>query len=83
MNRLEKIESALQKAFPDCEYQLTDNSRLHKGHIGAQNGKGHFELTITASALTGKKRLEQHRLIFQALDELMKTEIHALEIHVN
>jgi BolA protein len=80
MTRIKKIETTLQNAFTNCECKIIDNSHLHAGHAGAQDGKGHFMLMIKADELHGKPRIVQHRLVYQALAELMQTDIHALEI---
>jgi acid stress-induced BolA-like protein IbaG/YrbA len=41
----------------------------------------HFEAVIVSSKFTGKNKVQQHQLVYQALGELMRTEIHALSIH--
>jgi len=81
-NRLEKIKIALHKVWPAAELELIDNSHLHVGHLGATSGKGHFKLVIHEKKLAQETRLNQHRAIYRALDSLMETDIHALEIEV-
>lgn len=81
-NRIEQIKIALQKVWPAADLELFDNSHLHAGHIGAASGKGHFKLVIYDKMLAQETRLSQHRAIYRALDSLMETDIHALEIEV-
>ena len=45
-----------------------------------QSGGGHFSAFIVAEAFTGKSLVQRHRMVYQALGELMRTEIHALAI---
>lgn len=40
----------------------------------------HFEAVIVSSAFTGKNMVQQHQLVYQALGERMRSEIHALSI---
>lgn len=78
--RVERIERLLNDAFSPQEILVKDQSHLHAGHAGAQEGKGHYEVRIVASAFTGKSRLERHRLVYAALGDMMDAEIHALKI---
>ena len=38
----------------------------------------HFEATIVAAAFEGKRMVQQHQLVYAALGDRMKAEIHAL-----
>ena len=38
----------------------------------------HFEATIVAAAFEGKHMVQQHQLVYAALGDRMKAEIHAL-----
>ncbi|WP_308446486.1 BolA family protein [Chitinimonas sp. BJYL2] len=40
----------------------------------------HFEATIVANAFNGLPRVRQHQLVYQALGERMREEIHALSM---
>jgi BolA protein len=53
---------------------------LHAGHVGAQGGAGHYRIFIKSSAFTGLSRVQQHRLVYDALSAWMPHEIHALAI---
>ena len=45
------------------------------------DGDGHhFNATIVSPAFAGKSRIEQHQLVYQALGDRMKAEIHALSM---
>jgi len=59
---------------------IIDESPRHAGHEGAKNG-GHYKLAITSPAFSGKSTLTRHRMIYDALGDLMRTEVHALVIN--
>ncbi|MEO5860919.1 MAG: BolA family protein [Burkholderiales bacterium] len=59
---------------------IVDDSAAHAGHAGAASGGGHYQLTIVSQRFAGKTQLARHRLIYQALGDLMQRHIHALSI---
>jgi len=61
--------------------ELEDESERHRGHAGyAEGGGSHWRLTIVSPAFDGKSTVARHRLVYQALGELMRHPIHALAI---
>lgn len=60
--------------------EILDESALHAGHAGARSGGGHFQLTLVSAAFAGQSPIARHRLVYQALGELMSGPIHALSI---
>lgn len=75
-----KIQDLLTKAFKPDFLEVMDESHKHVGHAGASQG-GHYQVIIAAKAFEGKKLLDSHRMIYQAL-EPVKSSIHALAISV-
>jgi BolA protein len=75
-----KIELLLTEAFKPSFLEVLDESHKHAGHAGALQG-GHYQVTIVSKSFEGKKSLESHRMIYQAL-EPVKSSIHALAIKV-
>lgn len=59
---------------------LDDESEQHRGHAGAASGGGHFRLTLVSPRFRNLATLARHRLVYQAMGELMQREIHALSI---
>ena len=60
---------------------LRDESGQHAGHAGARpSGGSHWQLTIVSEAFRGKPPVARHRMVYEALGDLMKREIHALRI---
>ena len=76
----EVIVSRLREHLSAESVEIEDQSHLHAGHAGAAGGGGHYEVTIVASCFKGLNTLARHRLVYEAVGELMKKEIHALSI---
>ena len=79
-NRTETIEQMLRDAFGPDELLVKDQSHLHEGHAGAQEGKGHFDVRIVSDKFEGMNRIARHRMVYDALGRFMDTDIHALRI---
>ena len=58
---------------------IEDESHRHAGHAGAKEG-GHYKITIVATAFNGQNTVKRHRLIHEAVGDLMRGRIHALSI---
>ncbi len=78
--RAARIERLLRAALDPESLAVVDQSHLHEGHAGARDGRGHFLVEIVARAFEGRAPLERHRMIYQALGEMMTTDVHALAI---
>lgn len=63
-----------------AQLDIRDDSARHAGHAGARSGGGHFAMTIVSAQFAGKRPMERHRMVYDALGVLMKTDIHALSI---
>jgi BolA protein len=80
--RVTEIEHKLKAALQPLRLEVRDDSAHHAGHAGArESGGGHFDVTIVSVVFHGKGLLERHRLVYDALGETMRREIHALSIH--
>ena len=80
MDRVTTIRSKLQQALAPERLDITDDSHLHAGHAGAAGGAGHFTVRIVSSRFQGCSTIERHRLVYQAVGDMMPEEIHALSI---
>lgn len=78
--RMDVIRSVLQDSLQPAVLEIYDDSASHAGHAGAQSGGGHFYATIVADAFEGKSPVQRHQLVYRALGELMRSEIHAISI---
>ncbi|MCB1483216.1 MAG: BolA family transcriptional regulator [Rhodobiaceae bacterium] len=77
----DEIKKRLQDRFQPSELSVEDESHLHQGHSGwREGGETHFRVTIRSGAFNGKSRIDQHRMVNAALDDLMGNPVHALAI---
>jgi BolA protein len=76
---VELIRNRLSKLQP-ISLVIKDESGKHIGHAGASEGGGHYQLTIVSPLFTGISRVARHRMIYDALGDLMQREVHALAI---
>ncbi|HEX4858682.1 MAG TPA: BolA family protein [Usitatibacteraceae bacterium] len=63
----EAIEGYLREKLP-CE------------HLAVAGDGAHFEAVIVSDAFAGKSRVARHQLVYAALGERMREEIHALSM---
>ena len=80
-DRVALIEQRLRAALAPQHLKVEDESAKHAGHAGAREGGGHFDVTIVSAQFAGKSLLQRHRLVYDALGEAMRKDIHALSIH--
>ena len=78
--RIERITALLQAALAPDACQVEDESALHAGHAGAASGGGHYRLRLVSSRFEGQPRIARHRLVYDALQDMMQSDIHALAI---
>ncbi|MGI9259595.1 MAG: BolA family protein [Gammaproteobacteria bacterium] len=78
--RVDRIRTTLESAFEPLELEIRDDGHLHAGHAGAKEGKGHFHVYIVSDRFQNTSPIDRHRMIFEALGEMMTTEIHALSV---
>jgi BolA protein len=68
-------------ALNPVRLDLRDESAQHAGHAGARPGEStHWQLTIASEAFRGKSAVARHRMVYEALGDLMQKDIHALKI---
>jgi len=78
--RLERLTDRLNRAFAPEHLDVVDDSHRHAGHAGAADGRGHFTVLVTSAKFAGLGTLRRHRLVFEAVGDMMSTDIHALSI---
>jgi len=72
----------LQDQLAPTLLEVLDESAEHAGHAGS-NGLGHgthFRVRISSPIFTGKSRVAQHRLVYDALHDFIAQGLHALAI---
>ena len=69
--KLEEIKNLIKKSIPDAEITIEDLA-------GDEN---HYSATIKSKIFTGKSKIEQHKLVYKALNGKMGNELHALQLN--
>jgi len=80
----EAMHACLAKALTPTYLQVLDESAAHAGHVGA-NGTGfgtHFRVRIASPFFTGRTRVAQHRLVYDALRLFIDQGAHAIAIEI-
>ena len=68
-----EIEQMIKDALPDAEVRIDD-----------LRGDGdHYAAFISSSAFKGKTRVQQHQMVYTALQGRMGNELHALALHTS
>jgi BolA protein len=78
----EALRARLEEALQPTQLEVLDESWQHAGHAGA-DGTGfgtHFRVRIAAPGLQGLSRVQQHRLVYDALRDFVDRGLHALAI---
>ena len=83
MNRKKRISEILKKKLENFEFEVNDNSFLHKGHNNF-DGKNetHILLKIRPTKKVKYDRLSIHRLINKVLEDEFMNGLHSLEIKI-
>ncbi|UCC56455.1 MAG: BolA family transcriptional regulator [Gammaproteobacteria bacterium] len=79
-DRITRLRTRLTDALNPIEIEIIDESARHAGHAGAASGGGHYILHIMSEAFAGKSLIQRHRLVYDAVGDMMHSEIHALSI---
>jgi stress-induced morphogen len=65
-----EIETRIRAALPDAQVSVADTT----------GGGDHWAATVVTPAFQGKMLIDRHRMIYAALGELMRVQIHALAL---
>ena len=68
-------------ALKPARLDIHDESEQHAGHAGSRpEGGTHWQVRIVSEAFRGKTPVARHRMVYEALGDLMDRDIHALRI---
>jgi BolA family transcriptional regulator, general stress-responsive regulator len=79
------VRQHLQTTLQTAQVQVVDESASHAGHAGNPDGAGvgtHLRVRIASPLFTGKTRVAQHRLVYDACQGFIAQGLHALAIEV-
>jgi stress-induced morphogen len=68
-----ELRRLLQVAFPGATVEITDLTGT----------RDHYSVSVVAEAFRGRTRVQQHKLVYAALGELMRGPIHALGLETS
>jgi acid stress-induced BolA-like protein IbaG/YrbA len=63
----------------DIIYQAI-NEHITCSYLDVSGDGRHFDAVVVSEDFAGKSRIERHRLVYEALGERMKEEVHALSM---
>jgi BolA family transcriptional regulator, general stress-responsive regulator len=78
--RAGRLDERVRAALQPLELEIVDDSHLHAGHAGAADGRGHFSVHVVSERFAGLPVVRRHRLVYDAVGDMMVTDIHALSI---
>ncbi len=79
MDRVAAIIERIRRELAPVHLEVRDDSHHHAGHAG-HGGAGHFAALVVSEKFRGLSLVQRHRLVYQAVADLMPGEIHALAI---
>lgn len=79
------VATHLRTVLQTTQLQVLDESASHAGHAGNPDGAGvgtHLRVRVASPLFTGKTRVAQHRLVYDACQAFLAQGLHALAIEV-
>lgn len=81
MQVAQQIRDILTTEFSPEKLEIIDDSSKHAGHSGADpRGESHFSVLVVSKKFEGENRVDRQRLVYIALDQLLKDRVHALAL---
>lgn len=77
--RVDMIRQRLMSALQPESLDIEDDSARHAGHASAGGG-GHFNVVIVSDRFNGLGLIKRHRMVYDAVADMMNSEIHALSM---
>ena len=75
------LRQRITAACAPVHLEIEDESHLHKGHVGVRAlGGGHFNLLVVSRRFEGQPLVQRHRMIYEAVGDLLPQEVHALSM---
>jgi len=69
--KIEEIKRLIKNSIPDAEIDIQD--------LAGDNNQ--YSATIKSKVFSGKSKIEQHKLVYKALNGKMGNELHALALN--
>jgi BolA family transcriptional regulator, general stress-responsive regulator len=81
----QEVQQYLQEHLSASQLEVLDESAAHAGHAGNPDGSSigtHLRVRVASPLFTGKNRVAQHRLVYDACQGFLERGLHALAIEV-
>ncbi len=79
---MKEIKSRLINALQPSFLEVLDDAAAHKGHLASDSEQGHFTVIISSAHFVTQSLVDCHKLVYQALGDLLPHRIHALKIKI-
>ncbi len=79
MSKIDTMRARLAALEPQSLI-IHDDSHQHHGHAGFMNDGSHFRMEIVSAEFEGKNKVARHRMVYAALGDMMKHDVHAMNI---
>ncbi len=81
MTVAQTIQQKLTERLAPARLDITDESHLHAGHVGARaEGESHFRVEILSATFEGMNRVARQRLVYDILRDELAAGLHALAL---
>lgn len=81
--RKRTLMKRLQTALKPVKLDVVDDTDKHAGHAGSKGGLSHFQIEIVSPLFEGHNLVKRHRMVYEALGDMMHEDIHALAIQAH
>ncbi len=79
MSKIDTMRERLAPLQPQS-LEIIDDSHKHAGHGGFMADGSHYRMFIVSPQFDGKNMVARHRMVYAALGDMMKHDIHAMNI---
>lgn len=79
MSKIANMRERLAALQP-LSLEIIDDSHQHAGHGGFMADGSHYRMLIVSAQFDGKNQVARHRMVYAALGDMMKHDIHAMNI---
>ncbi len=73
MTTTKEIKNLILKSLPDANIRIED--------VGGNDN--HYSVWIESKSFEGKNRVQQHQMVFAALEDMMEEKLHALALQTS
>lgn len=81
---VDEIRQKLEQAFQPDLLEVVDESEMHRGHAGYQEGgQSHFRVRMRSAGFAGQSRIARHRAVHAAMGPDLIGRIHALALELD